>query len=85
MDYRLLVDFDVLVTLRALPKQSQDRLMEHFRRLQTAPETMSDGGKFDRSGRRVEVSFHAGFAVYYWIDDADQHVKILELRLASRR
>jgi hypothetical protein len=46
------------------------------------PDTSADFHETERSGRRVEISVFAGYAIHYWIDFADRHVKILVLKPA---
>ena len=78
-----MVDLDVVTFLQGLPKQTRDRLVQHFKRLRLSPETLSEGSRQDSAGRRTEISVFAGFTVHYWIDHADRHIKILELRAAG--
>jgi hypothetical protein len=82
VSYRLLVDLEVVEVLNGLPRKVRDRLMEHFGKLRRFPDTHSDFQEKDRSGRQIEISIFAGFAVHYWIDFADRHVKILLLKPA---
>ena len=37
----------------------------------------------DSTQRLLDVHLHAGFAIFYWEDFADRHVKILHLRRAD--
>lgn len=84
MPYRLLVDLEAIAVLDSLPKRSRSRLLEHFTRLRSSPDRYSDFSERDEIGRRIEISVFAGYAVHYWIDFADRHVKVLAIKTADR-
>ncbi len=44
----------------------------------------SDFVEVDAAGRRVDVHIFRKFAIKYWTDFADRHVKVLDLHLADR-
>jgi hypothetical protein len=83
MEYRLLVDVEVVEILDALPKKSRTQLINHFYKIRSFPENHSDYHERDNAGRRIEISIFAGHAIHYWIDSADGHVKILALKTAD--
>ena len=83
MLYRLLVDVEVITVLDELPKKSRTRLLDQFYRIRSSPSDLSDYHERDEAGRRVEISVFAGHAIHYWIDHADQHIKILALKPAD--
>jgi len=83
MDFRLLVDLDVVASLDSMPKKIRIRLIDHFSKLRQFPSNYSDYYERDSIGRRIEISIFAGHAIHYWIDSADRHVKILALRPAD--
>lgn len=83
MSYRLLVDVEIIETLEALPKKTRTRLLDHFRKIRAAAGDFSDYHERDNTGRRVEISVYSGHAIHYWIDHADQHIKILALKPAD--
>ena len=37
----------------------------------------------DSTGRSLDVHVHRGFAIYYWEDFADRHIKVFSLRRAD--
>lgn len=84
MDYRLLVDLEAIAVLDSIPKKNRIRLLNHFVKLRSAPDNYIDYHEHDRMGRRVEISIFAGYAIHYWIDFADRHVKVLALKPADR-
>ena len=84
MDYRLLVDLDVLTFLDTAAKRSRTRLLDHCVNLRLTPDRYSDYHENDEVGRRVEISIFAGYSFHYWIDFADRHIKILAIKPADR-
>ena len=84
MEYRLLVDLEAIAVLDTLPKKIRLRLLNHFVALRSAPDSHSDFHEHDRSGRRVEISVFADYAIHYWIDFPDRHVKVLAIKSADR-
>lgn len=80
MVYRLFVDLEAMTVLDSLPAKVRRRLLDHFVRLRSSPESFSGGHESDQIGRRVEISFFAGHAIHYWIDSADRHVKVLTIK-----
>jgi hypothetical protein len=77
MPYRLFVDLEVVSTLSALPAKTRKRLLNHLPSLRSAPDRLSDYFEHDAIGRRVEISICSGYAIHYWIDFADRHIKVL--------
>ena len=69
--------------LQTLPPARRRNLLHHFRELERYLSAHSDYHDTDALGRRVEVSVADGFAIYYWIDEADRQVKILLLIAAD--
>ena len=84
MKYRLLMDLEVTEFIQQLPKRVRDELFAHFHRIRDFPSQHADYQENDEVGRQVQISIRAGFALHYWIDEADCHVKLLAIRLADR-
>lgn len=82
MKYRLLVDLEAITVLDAIPKKKRALLLERFVSLRSSPDQYADDHERDISGRRIEIHIYAGYAIHYWIDFADRHVKILALKVA---
>jgi len=80
MEFRLLVDADVIDFLQGLPAQERRRLYRHMREIQKYPSNHSEFVVQDDEGRHLDVSTFRAFRLYYWTDGADRHVKILEVR-----
>jgi hypothetical protein len=83
--YRLLIDYDVIEFIEALPKQVQRALRIRLGEIRDFPANFSDYSERDLAARRVEISICSGFAIKYWIDHADRHIKILDIHSADRR
>lgn len=84
MEYRLLIELEVIGVLDALPKPVRRRLFDHLVKIRSFPSNYSDYHGSDTVGRRIEISVLAGWAIHYWIDSADRHVKVLALNPADQ-
>lgn len=82
-DARLLIDIEVLEFLRTLRTKEQIKLLKHFREIAAFPARFSDFVERDSAGRRVDVHIFGRFAIKFWDDFADRHVKILDVHLAD--
>lgn len=76
------MDLEAISVLDAIPKKKRALLLERFASLRSSPDQYADDDERDISGRRIEIHIHAGYAIHYWIDFADRHVKILALKVA---
>jgi hypothetical protein len=79
MNYRLLVDLEVVHVLQGMRASARTRMLDHFERLRASPDNYSEATTRDATGRRIEVCSYRGYALHYWIDFADRHVKVLTL------
>lgn len=84
MNYRLLVDFEVVEFMATLKRNDQLLLRQRFLAIQEFPSRYADYQEQDDTGRPVHISICGKFAVKYWDDFADRHLKILEVHLADR-
>jgi hypothetical protein len=80
---RLLIDIEVLEFLRTLRRREQEDLLKRFREVAASPSQFSDFVERDVAGRRVDVHVAGKFAIKFWDDFADRHVKILDVHLAD--
>ncbi len=55
-----------------------------MRLIQSFPSDYCDYEERDPLGRRVQVNVHAGYAIEYWEDFADRHLKVLVIRYSDR-
>jgi hypothetical protein len=79
MQFKLLIDMDVLDILSKFPSSKRRRLYAHFRKIQSFPANYSEFIEPDDEGRPLDISTFENISIHYWIDDADRHVKILQL------
>jgi mRNA-degrading endonuclease RelE of RelBE toxin-antitoxin system len=84
MDYRLLISIDVVKFVERLPARFRKAIRAAFSSIGEDPLGCSDAIDYDDSGRLLHVAIVGDFALMYWIDDADRHVKILDIHLADR-
>ena len=83
-DYRLLVDWEVIEKVNRFPVSRRRALKDAFVRIGRFPDRMSD--YMERTDRGIALSVHLshGFAIKYWTDFADRHVKILDIVAADQ-
>jgi hypothetical protein len=84
MEYRLLIDLEVIEIMDGLPKKVRKRLLDQFLKIRSFPTNYSDYPEQDAVGRRVEICILSGWAIHYWIDFADRQVKVLCLKSADK-
>jgi mRNA-degrading endonuclease RelE of RelBE toxin-antitoxin system len=84
MHYRLLISIEVVEFLERLPSKTRRALRIAIAAIGDDPLAMTDASDFDDTGRKLEIAIVGDFALTYWIDDADRHVKILDLHAADR-
>jgi len=83
-DARLLIAIEVFDFLQTLSQREQRDLLKRFREIAAFPSRFSDFVEHDSAGRRVDVHVFGKFAIKFWDDFADRHVKILDLHFADR-
>jgi mRNA-degrading endonuclease RelE of RelBE toxin-antitoxin system len=84
MNYRLLIAMDVVEFLERLPSRTRKSIRNSIAAIGNEPLAMSDAADFDDTGRQLQIAIIGDFALTYWIDDADRHVKILDIHAADR-
>jgi len=84
MEYRLLIDLVVIETLDDLPKRVRRRLLDQFGKIRSFPGNYSDYQEHDATGRQVQICIASGWAIHYWVDFADRHIKVLALKPADK-
>lgn len=84
MNYRLLIDYEVIEFLETLPRRERLLLRNRFVTISDQPRAHSDYTEPDETGRPVDIHICGKFAIKYWLDHADRHIKILEVHLADR-
>lgn len=83
-DYMLLMAMDVLEFIERLPRKIRLELRVAILKIGENPLRTSDATEYDPSGRLIQILIVGDFALKYWIDDADIHVKILDIYSADR-
>lgn len=82
---RLLIAIEVLDFLRTLRANEQRALLARFREIAEYPSNFKDFSERDSAGRSVGVHVFRKFAIKFWDDVADRHLKILDLHFADGR
>ena len=84
MDYRLLISIDVVGFSERVPAKTRRALRSAIHAIGRDPLGRSDAEDRDETGRLLHIAVVGDFALTYWIDDADRHVKILDIHAADR-
>ncbi len=83
-EYRLLLSLDVVEFIERLPRKTRLGIRAGIMEISQDPIGMSDASDYDSIGRLVQIMVIGDYALTYWIDDADQHIKILDIHSADR-
>ena len=83
MKPRLLIDSTVLAFVGRLKKRERDFLTARFEEMQNAPGDYADYQSADDRGRPLDVHVAGRFAITYWDDFADRHLKIMDVNWAD--
>ena len=83
MRYRLLISIEVVEFIERLPSKTRRALRDAIADIGADPLAMIDASDVDDTGRRLQIAIIGDFALTYWIDDADRHVKILDIHAAD--
>jgi len=78
-DYRLLIDADVIDFLRGRPRRTQETMLARLRQIAAFPSDFYDFTEIDRVGRDLGVHMFGNYAIRFWEDPADGHLKVLEI------
>lgn len=84
MKYRLLLDLEVYDFLTTLKPAERRRLRARFAEILESPSRWAEFEEKDASGRLLGINICGKFAVKFWDDFADRHVKILRIKSADR-
>ncbi len=83
--FRLLIDYDVVEFVEQLPKSYRRILRDRFVAIRDYPAAHADYTEPDAQGRAVAINICGSYAIKYWVDHADRHIKILDVHLADRQ
>ena len=85
MNYRLLIDYEVIEFLETLRHRDRLLLRNRFVAIRTQPREHSDYAEPDDIGRSIDIHICGRFAIKYWEDHADRHIKIPEVHPADQK
>ena len=83
-DYRLPVAYEAFEFLETPSSKDRKRLRDRFLQINSWPSEYSDFKEPDSTGRALDVHICGRYAIRYWEDFADRHLKILDVSLADR-
>jgi mRNA-degrading endonuclease RelE of RelBE toxin-antitoxin system len=84
MRYELLLSMVVVTFLERLPAKPRRILRDLIERIREDPLGTSEAKEYDRNGRLMHIALAGEYALIYWVDDADRHVKVMEVHAADR-
>ena len=84
MNYLLLIAVDVLEFIERLPRRTRLGLRSAIADIGEDPIGVSDATDYDSTGRMVQLIVVGEYALVYWIDDVDKHVKVLDIHSADK-
>jgi hypothetical protein len=79
MFFRLLIDLDVLERIDALPSRGRRAIFKHLRFIQEYPGNCRDYTSQEPDGSSLDVYIMKRYHIFYWVDSADRHIKILRI------
>lgn len=83
MAYRLLVSIEVIGFIERLPAKTREAFRRAIHTIARDPLGRSDALDRDATGRRMHIAVVGDYALMYWVDEADQHVKVLDIHAAD--
>ena len=84
MAYRLLVSIDVTEFIERLLVKTREARRSAIGSIARDPLGRSDALDRDAIGRRMQTEVTGDYALMYWVDEADHHVKVLDIHAADR-
>jgi hypothetical protein len=79
LKYRLLVEWRVLKFLETLKRRDREFLLSLFESMLQAPSRYAEFQEREESGRMLDGYIAGRFAILFWDDFADRHLKIMNL------
>ena len=83
MKRRLLLDSEVVTFLERLPPARRAAIWRRLRQIAERPDRFEDFHERDDRGRELAGHVFGGYAILYWDDLADRHLKVLEITSAD--
>lgn len=84
MDYRLLISIECVEFIDRLPSRTRKALRNAISMIGADPLGSCDAEDYDETGRMLQIAIIGDYALTYWVDHADKHVKILDIHAADR-
>lgn len=84
MAYRLLISIEVMEFIERLPAKTREALRRAIHGIGSDPLGRSDALDRDASGRRLQIAVIGDYALMYWVDEAEGHIKVLDIHAADR-
>jgi len=81
--FRLLVDYEVFEFVVRLNAKEQHLIRREMLRVRDFPYNNADYAETDELGRQYHVHIFGKYALKYWIDEADRHLKMMEMRASD--
>jgi hypothetical protein len=81
---RLLLDSEVVTFLEDLPAATRNSIWRRLHQIAVAPDHYADFPERDSRGRDLSIHIFGGYAILYWDDDVDRHLKVLEIISADQ-
>lgn len=83
MNRRLLFDSEVLAFVGGLKKRDRDFLWERFELIRKFPAAHQDYHVWDEAGRDLDAHVAGRFAIVFWDDATDRHLKVMRVTWAD--
>ena len=81
--YTLLISIDVVEFVERLPRRLRLGIRGVIKGIEEDPLGISEASDYDSTGRLVHILVIGDYALTYWIDDTDKHVKVLDIHSAD--
>jgi hypothetical protein len=82
-NYTLLIALEVVEFLEGLSMGQRKNIRVAIVAIVNDPLSQSDAEEYDDCGRLLHLVIVGEYALSYWVDDADMHIKILEINPAD--
>lgn len=83
MQYRLLISIEVIEFIERLPSRTRKMLRNGIAMIGRDPLGRSDADDYDEIGRLLQIAIVGEYAIIYWVDEADRHIKVLDVHAAD--
>jgi hypothetical protein len=84
VSFRKRIEIDALAFMDDLPKEQRRAILGQLHAIREYPQRHSDYVAADAQGRLLDVCVFEKYAIHFWTDWPDRHVKILQISWADR-